>query len=81
MHFTIWHLDTGNLIGDYPTEDAALAAVRAEIQVNESPDLLVLQREQAGNDPELVASAPALATRAFATGRTSPLPDRSSAGS
>lgn len=81
MHFTIWHLDTGNLIGDYPTEDAALAAVRAEIQVNESPDLLVLQREQAGNDPELVASGLALATRAFATGRTSPLPDRSSAGS
>lgn len=81
MHFTIWHLDTGNLIGDYPTEDAALAAVRAEIQVNESPDLLVLQREHAGNDPELVASGLALATRAFATGRTSPLPDRSSAGS
>ena len=81
MRYTIWHLDTGNLIGDYPTEDAALAAVRAEILVNVSPDLLVLQREQAGDDPELVASGPALATRALATGRPSPLPDRSSAGS
>ena len=36
MHFTIWHLDTGNLIGDYPTEDAALAAARSEILMNES---------------------------------------------
>ena len=25
VHYAIWHLDTGNLIGDYPTEAAALA--------------------------------------------------------
>jgi len=55
VHYTIWHLDTGNMIGDFATEAAALAAVRDEIQANASPDALVLQRERAGNDPEFVA--------------------------
>ena len=32
VHFTIWHLDTGNLIGDDPTE----AAARSEILMDES---------------------------------------------
>ena len=68
MHYTIWQLDTGNLIGDYPTEAAALAAVRDEIQTNASPDQLVLQRERAGDGPELVASGPELATRALRSG-------------
>jgi hypothetical protein len=80
VHYTIWHLDTGNLIGDYPTEAAALAAVRDEIQANASPDQLVLQRERAGNRPELVASGPALAARALRARRSSALPDRSPAG-
>jgi hypothetical protein len=81
VRYTIWHLDTGNLIGDYPTEISALAAVRDELQVNTSPDLLVLNREQAGTDPGFVASGPALATRAFRSGWSSALPDRSTAGS
>lgn len=81
MRYTIWHLDTGNMIGDFATEAAALAAVREEIQANASPDLLVLQRERAGKDPEFVASGRALATRAFRAGRSLALPDRSPAGS
>ena len=80
MHYTIWYLDTGNLIGEYPTEAAALAAVRDEIQANASPEQLVLQRERAGIGPELVASGPALATRTLRAGRSSALPDRSPAG-
>jgi hypothetical protein len=31
VRYTIWHLDTGNLIGDFATESAALAAVWGEI--------------------------------------------------
>lgn len=81
VHYTIWHLDTGNLIGDYATEAAALAVVRDEIQANASPDVLVLQRERAGNDPELVASGPDLATRAFRAGPSSASPDRITDGS
>ena len=46
MRYTIWHLDTGNLIGDFATESAAMAAVRDEIHANASPDALVLQRLQ-----------------------------------
>ena len=81
MRYTIWHLDTGNLIGDFATESAALAAVRDEIHANASPDALVLQREQTDGDSEFVASGSALATRAFRAGRSSGLPDRSPTGS
>jgi hypothetical protein len=81
VRYTIWHLETGNLIGDYTTEAAALDAVRHQLQLNTSPDLLVLQRERTGTDPEFVASGPALATRAFRSARSSVLPDRSPAGS
>jgi len=81
VRYTIWHVDTGNMIGDFATEAAALAAVRAELQANASPDALVLQRERAGNDPEFVASGPGLAKRAFRAGRPSLLPDRSPQGS
>ena len=80
MHYTIWHLGTGNLIGDYPTGAAALVAVRDEIQANASPDQVVLQRERAGNGPGLVASGPELATRALRSGQSSALRDRSPAG-
>ena len=81
MRYTIWHLDTGNLVGDYPTEGAALGAVRDELQLHTSPDLLVLQRERAGADPEFVASGAALAARAFRSGRSPALPDGTPAGS
>jgi hypothetical protein len=81
VRYTIWHLDTGNMIGDYATEAAALAAVRDEIHANASPDALVLQRERAGSRPVFVASGTALAARAFRAARSSALPDRSPTGS
>lgn len=80
MRFAIWHLETGNMIGDFATEAAALAAAREEIQANGSPEALVLQREGADSDPEFMASGPALATRAFRAGRSLVLPDRSATG-
>jgi hypothetical protein len=81
VRYSIWHLGTGNLIGDYPIEAAALDAVRDELQLNTSPDLLVLQREGTDTDPQLIASGPTLATRALRSARPSALPDRSPAGS
>ncbi len=69
MRYTIWHLDTGNLIGDFATESAAMAAVRDEIHANASPDALVLQRERTGAEPEFVASGSALADLAFRSER------------
>lgn len=80
MRYTIWHLDTGNLIGDFATESAALAAVRDEIHANASPDALVLQRERTGGDSEFVASGSALVTLAFPHGRLSPASNRSRTG-
>ena len=75
MRYTIWHLDTGNMIGDFATEAAALAAVRDELQANGSPDSLVLQRERTGLDPQFVASGRSLVRRAFRAGLASPSPD------
>lgn len=68
MRYTIWHLDTGNLIGAIATESAAMAAVRDEIHANASPDALVLQREQTGAEPEFIASGSALADLALRNG-------------
>ena len=69
MRYTIWHLDSGNLIGDFATESAAMAAVRDEIHANASPDALVLQRDRTGAEPEFVASGSALADLAFRSER------------
>ena len=75
MRYTIWHLDTGNMIGDFATEAAALAAVREELQANASADTLVLQRERTGADPQFVASGPRLAACAFRARKGLPSPD------
>jgi hypothetical protein len=80
VRYTIWHLDTGNLIGDFATESAALAAVRGEIQANASPDALVLQRERTGGDSEFVASGSALASLAFRHDHLSPASNPSGTG-
>lgn len=77
MRYTIWHMDTGNLIGDFATESAAMAAVREEIRVNAAPDALILQRERAGAEPEFVASGTGLADLALGKGSRSLGPARS----
>ena len=69
MRYTIWHLDTGNLIGDFAAESVAMAAVRDEIHANAAPDALVLQRERTGGESEFVASGSALADLASRNGR------------
>lgn len=71
MRYTIWHIDTGNLIGDFATESAAMAAVREEIRANAAPDALILQRERPGAEPEFVASGSTLADLALGNGRRS----------
>ena len=78
MRYTIWHLDTGNLIGDFATESAAMAAVRNEIHANASPDALVLQRDRTGGESEFVASGSVLANLASRNGRRTlgPAPSR-----
>lgn len=68
VRYTIWHMDTGNLIGDFATESAAMAAVREELHANLAPDGLVLQRERAGAEPEFVASGTTLADLALGDG-------------
>ena len=80
MRYTIWHLDTGNLIGDFATESAAMAAVRDEIDANASPDALVLQRDRTGGESEFVASGSALANLAVRNERRTPGPAPSRTG-
>lgn len=69
-------MDTGNLIGDFATESAAMAAVRDEIRANASPEALVLQRERTGAEPEFVASGSTLADLALGKGSRSLGPAR-----
>ena len=80
MRYTIWHLDTGNLIGDFATESAAMAAVRDEIHANASPDALVLQRDRTGGESDFVASGSALASLASRNGRPTLGPEPSRTG-
>lgn len=63
MRYTLWHADSGNLIGDFESEDAALAAVRDEIRINDDADSLILQEE--GVSSTLVAEGIALQQLAF----------------
>jgi hypothetical protein len=64
MRYSLWHAATGNLIGDFDTEAAALAAVRDELASNGDGDSLVLQLDRKGSQPEFIASGDVLAARA-----------------
>lgn len=64
MRYTLWHLETGNLIGDFQSEAAALDAVREEIAANDDAEDLVLQSDR-GSRSKLVASGSELAERAL----------------
>jgi hypothetical protein len=65
--FTLWDLETGNLVGAYDTEAAALAVVRRSIERwgRESVAALALARESRGRTQAIAAGA-ALAARALA---------------
>jgi hypothetical protein len=43
MHYSLWHRDTGDNIGDFDSEAAALGAVREEIELNNDADELMLE--------------------------------------
>lgn len=64
MRYSLWHAATGNLIGDFGTEAAALAAVWDELASNGDGDSLVLQLDREGSEPEFIASGHVLAARA-----------------
>lgn len=64
MRYTVWHLETGNLIGDFDSEAAALEAVREEIEANDDAEDLVLQADR-GSRSQFIASGVELAQRAL----------------
>ncbi len=65
--YELWELDTGNLVGGYETEAAALVIVRRSIERygRESVATLGLAREARGRTTT-IAVGDALATRALA---------------
>jgi hypothetical protein len=67
MAYELWEAATANMIGDYPTENAALGAVRAEIDVHGRGyvDTLVLVHEEQRGRSRTIAPGPALADRAL----------------
>ncbi len=67
VNYGLWDLETGNLVGAYDTEDAALAVVRRSVEQwgRESVADLALARESRGRTRAL-AEGDALAERALA---------------
>ena len=72
MRYTLWHTETANLIGDYPSLDEALVDVRAEIELNDDAADLLLQVEE--RPPRLVAGGEALRALAFEVVQADRLP-------
>jgi hypothetical protein len=70
--FQVWDEESANLVGSYATEDAALAIIRAAIDLHgrEVVDALLLLREDASGDLTQVAVGARLVELALA--RTSP---------
>lgn len=66
--FQLWEMESANLVGSYPTEDAALAVVRTAIEKHgrESMDAIVLRREGARGRLTKIAEGIALVDRALA---------------
>ena len=64
--FALWDLDTGNLVGVYDSEPAALAVVRAAITAHGTAciDPLALVRETRRGRARTIAAGKALAQRA-----------------
>jgi hypothetical protein len=51
MRYSLWHLETGNVIGEFENEDAAIAAVREEVATNDDADQLMLAPEDPSAEP------------------------------
>lgn len=59
--YTLWNTDTGEPVGDFDSEAAALDGARVEIERHHDADVLVLQRWPETGSPEYVASGDELA--------------------
>lgn len=73
MYYELWDLETGNMIGDFDTEAAALAMVRELLAAN-TPDYaeaLALGRTGDDGETQLIAEGGALATLARGSGSRS----------
>lgn len=72
MMYQLWDMESANLLGSYPSEDAALHIVRQAIVRHgaESVSMLLLLREDAGGQLIDVAESAALAKLALS--RTTP---------
>jgi hypothetical protein len=78
MWYELWDSETGNRVGKYPTEDAALHAVLEDIRVHGRDSEVVLTLGLLRRDPDdLIAEGPALVERALAIGAG---PDRNGGG-
>ncbi len=68
MTFQLWETESANLVGSYPTEDAALAIVRQTVESHgrEIVDSLLLLRETTRGRLAKVAEGPDLADLALA---------------
>jgi hypothetical protein len=64
--YELWNVESGNLLGTFPDEAAALAAVVDAVSLNGVPygELLALGRESARGNSKIVASGKDLVERA-----------------
>lgn len=75
--YELWDAETNNRVGRFETEDAALAAVREDVQRYGRDADAVTSLGLIAHDPArvaggLIAEGPALVERALARGRQSP---------
>ena len=71
MWYELWDSDTGNRVGKYSTEEAALGALREDIRrygrdAQVIVSLGLLQRDPDRRQDRLIAEGPALVERALA---------------
>jgi len=65
MRYSLWHTQSGNLVGDFETEDAALSAAAEAARYSGSGyEDLMLERDSDAGTPELLAAGTALSLRA-----------------
>lgn len=70
--YELWDGETGNRVGVYPTEEAALRALAEDVarygrESEEITALALLQRDSDGHGAALIAEGAALIERALAT--------------
>lgn len=76
--FELWNVESGNLLGSFPNEQAALAAVVEAMQQNglDYVDLLALGSESARGRSKIVASGRDLIQRATARAQSDAIPPK-----